>query len=104
MLKLKFQTNKLKLTEKECLIVLFSSKTGTNYLKEMTSDLKSSLTEFAKKYKKVEAGKIKTAHLAFDKKIILVNCNGINTSFDSLSSARKVVKESEAKNLSLFPS
>ena len=52
MLKLKFQTNNLKLTEKECLIVLFSSKTGTNYLKEMTSELKALLQTSLKSIKK----------------------------------------------------
>ncbi len=100
MLKLKFQTNNLKLTEKECLVVLFSSKTGTNYLKEMPSELKSALADFSKKYKKIEAGSIKSAYLAFDKKIVLVNCYAVKAGFESLSLARKVVKESSGSNIS----
>ena len=101
MLKLKFQTNSQKLTEKECLIVLFSSKTGTSYLKELNAELKSALAAFSKKYKKIEAGSIKAANLAFDKKIVLVNCHAIKAGFESLSLARKVVKESSGSNISV---
>ena len=103
MLKLSF--SKTINTKSDALIVLFDSKTGSQYSKTFPKDLKSLVTDFERKNKKIEKSSFKSYFPSFDKKIVLVNSHAIDSSFEALSLSRKIASELDSddfKNIQLI--
>ena len=102
MLKLKFPNKQEDLSSKECLIILTESKRPSSYTKSVSESTKSLLKGFVKKHKKIEPGKLQTAHLGIDRKIIVVNCHDSESTFEALSLARTIIKEAKTDSPSVL--